>query len=93
VAILTINEIEDLCFSWRKALRGVTASLVLAEYFSFFNFIPILSQRSICSMKFAGPINFIRSCLSNESSLDRHIFLSTSLFSTVEPNLIVSWSD
>jgi len=68
--LLTTNEIEDLCVSWRKALRRVWCLPNTSHSY----FLPILSQ---CLPLFdeirRRSINFIRSCLSNESSLVGHI--------------------
>jgi len=68
--LLTTNEIKDLCVSWCKALRQVWCLPNTSHSY----FLPILSQclplfDEICRHS----INFIRSCLSNESSLFRHI--------------------
>jgi len=75
-----LTKLEDLCVSWRKALRRVWCLPNTSHSY----FLPILSQRlplfyQICRRS----INFIRSCLSNESSL-----VST-LFSTVEPSRVL----
>ena len=68
--LLTTSEIEDLCVSWRKGLRRVW-SLPNTSHSYFLHMLsqclPLFDEISRRS------INFIRSCISHESSLVSHI--------------------